>query len=274
MSEDLYKRLRELGLLGLAARLDELGGEPWLERVIAIEHEERQHRGLDRRLKNSRLGRFKPMADYDWSWPKVVDREAIEDLFRLAFVEEGANIVIVGPNGTGKTMVAKNLAHAVIRSGKSARFITASAMLTELAAQDGVAALRRAFRRYTSPAVLIIDELGYVAYANRHADVLFEVVNRRYESGRSIVVTTNRSFQDWGELFPNATCVVPLVDRLVHRSEIIEIDGESYRLKEAQERPRKKKRVRLLWDDAHAASRSSLSAGVSLGTVMGGFSCS
>lgn len=236
---DLAKRLRELGLLGLAARLDEIRDEPWLERVIAIEHEERQHRGLDRRLKNSRLGRFKPMTDYDWSWPKAIDREAIEDLLRLAFVEEGVNVVVVGPNGVGKTMIAKNLAHAVIRSGKTARFTTASAMLTELAAQDGLVALNRAFRRYTSPAALLVDELGYVAYANRHADLLFEVVNRRYESGRSIVVTTNRPFTDWGELFPNATCVVPLVDRLVHHCEIVDIDGESYRLKEAQERSRR-----------------------------------
>lgn len=237
---DLQKRLRALNLLGLAARVDEVRGEPWLERILEIEEEERQHRGLDRRMKNSRLGRFKPIADYDWSWPKSVDREAIEGLFTLRFVQDGANVVLVGPNGVGKTMVAKNLAHAVIRAGKTARITTASTMLTELAAQDGTAALHRAFRRYTSPAVLVIDELGYVAYANRHADVLFEVVNRRYESGRPIIVTTNRSFTDWGELFPNATCVVPLVDRLVHHSEIIAIDGDSYRLKEAQERAQKK----------------------------------
>ena len=170
-----------------------------------------------------------------------MDRESIEALFSLRFVEEGANIVLVGPNGVGKTMVAKNLAHAVIRAGKTARFTTASTMLTELAAQDGTAALHRTFRRYTSPAVLVVDELGYVAYGNRHADVLFEVVNRRYESGRPVVVTTNRSFTDWGDLFPNATCVVPLVDRLVHHSEIIDIDGDSYRLKEARERGRSKK---------------------------------
>lgn len=84
--------------------------------------------------------------------------------------------------------------------------------------------------------VLIVDELGYVAYGNRHADVLFEVVNRRYEAGRPLIVTTNRAFTDWGGLFPNATCVVTLVDRLVHHCEIVHIDGDSYRLKEAEER--------------------------------------
>lgn len=234
--DELRQRLRTLGLLGLASRLEELRDEPWLSRVIQIETEERQFRGLDRRLKNSRLGKFKPMADYDWKWPTSIDRKAIETLFRLAFAEQGANVVLVGPNGVGKTMIGKNLAHAVIKTGRTAKFTTASAMLNELVAQDGSAALQRAFRRYTSPGVLVIDELGYVAYGNRHADVLFEVVNRRYESGRPMIVTTNRAFTQWGELFPNATCVVPLVDRLVHHCEIVQIEGDSYRLKEARER--------------------------------------
>ncbi|MCA9559372.1 MAG: ATP-binding protein [Planctomycetes bacterium] len=243
MADDVQKRLRELGLLGLAARYDEIRDQPWLATVMAIEREERLQRGLERRTRTSRIGRFKSLSDFDWGWPRRIDRMTIEELTRLAFMEEEANVVVVGPNGTGKTMIAKNIAHSVIRAGKTARFVTASAMLNELAAQDGVAALGRTFRRYTSPALLVIDELGYVAYANRHADMLFEVVNRRYESGRSIVVTTNRAFQDWGELFPNATCVVPLVDRLIHRSEIIEIDGDSYRLKEAQERKARPRRT-------------------------------
>lgn len=234
--DDVRLRLRALGLVGLAARLDELRDEPWVARLIAIETEERQHRGLDRRMKNSRLGKFKLMADYDWKWPKAVNRELVDALFRLSFADDGVNAVFVGPNGVGKTMIGKNLLHAVIKTGKTARFTTVSAMLNELVAQDGSAALQRAFRRYTSPAVLMIDELGYVAYGNRHADLLFEVVNRRYESSRSIIVTTNRAFKDWGELFPNATCVVPLVDRLVHHCEIVQIEGQSYRLKEAQER--------------------------------------
>lgn len=236
--DDLRTRLRALGLLGLAARLDDVRAEPWLARVISIEAEERQLRGLDRRMKNSRLGKFKPMADFDWTWPTKVDRKTIEALFLLGFMDQGANIVLVGPNGIGKTMIGKNLAHAAIKAGRTARFTTASAMLTELTAQDSTAALHRTFRRYTSPGVLVVDELGYIAYGNRHADMLFEVVNRRYEMGRSIIVTTNRAFTEWGELFPNATCVVPLVDRLVHHCEIVQIEAESYRLKEARERAR------------------------------------
>ena len=102
-------------------------------------------------------------------------------------------------------------------------------------AMDGDAALRRRLRHYVNPDLLVIDEIGYLSYSNRHADLLFELVNRRYES-KSTIVTTNKAFADWGEVFPNAACVVSLVDRLVHHSEVIGIEGESYRLKEAQAR--------------------------------------
>jgi len=141
MTDDLDKRLRALGLIGLAARLDELRAEPWLERVLSIEAEERHRRGFDSRFRSSRIGRFKSMADYDWSWPRNANREAIDALLKLGFIDEGANVILVGPSGVGKTMIAKNLAHAVIRAGKTARFTTASAMLNELAGQDGLAAL-------------------------------------------------------------------------------------------------------------------------------------
>jgi DNA replication protein DnaC len=242
MKTDLENQLRSLGLLGLATRLGELGDAPWLETVIDIEREERALRGLDRRVKNARLGRFKPLADYDWAWPEKVDRQAIESAMGLGFIERHENILLVGGIGLGKTMIASNIAHAAIQAGLSVRFTTASAMLGELINQDSSAALKRAFRRYTSPAVLVIDELGYLAYGARHADVLFEVVNQRYELQRPLIITTNRTFKEWGELFPNATCVLPLVDRLVHRCEVIHIEGKSYRFKEAQEAEQARKK--------------------------------
>src|SRR6516225_5762100 len=95
--------------------------------------------------------------------------------------------------------------------------------------------LRRRLRHYAAPDVLLIDEVGYLSYSNRHADLLFELVSRRYQH-KSTVVTTNKAFADWGEVFPNAACVVSLVDRLMHRAEVVRIEGESYRAKEAQER--------------------------------------
>ena len=206
--------------------------------MIEWEEQERTRRSLERRIKSARVGRFKPLADFEWEWPAQCDQKRVEQWMRLRFLNDGSNLVLVGPNGVGKTTLAKNIAHHAVLSGHTALFTTASAMLNELAAQDGDQALQRRFRKYSQPQLLVVDEVGYLSYSNRHADLLFEIVSRRYEE-RSIIVTTNRPFAEWSEIFPNASCVVSLVDRLVHHSEILQIEGSSYRAKEAQERNRK-----------------------------------
>ena len=237
-------RARRLGLYGLLAHWEEVEGQPWLPRLLAIEDAERGRRSLERRIRNARVGAFKPMADFDWSWPKKIHRATIEELFTLQFIQEGANVVLLGPNGVGKSMIAKNLAYQAVLRGYTARFTAASDMLTDLAEQQTSGSLTRRLRRYCNPQLLCVDEVGYLSYDNRYADLFFEVVTRRYEQ-RSIVLTTNKPFSEWSEIFPNAACVVTLVDRLVHRSEIVQIEGESYRLKEAKERAASKRKARL-----------------------------
>lgn len=243
-NEALRERAKALRLYGLLAHWDELGETAtWVEPLIAWEEAERQRRSLEHRLRSAHLGHFKPLADFDWNWPKHCDRTAIEELMTLAFLLEPANAVLVGPNGIGKSTVARNIAYQAVLQGYTALFTTAGQMLNELAAQDGDNALRRRLKGYAQPRLLVIDEVGYLAYSNRHADLLFEVVSRRYEE-KSTLVTTNRPFSEWGEVFPNAACVVSLVDRLVHHAEIIHFEGESYRLKEARERAEKRNRQR------------------------------
>ena len=244
-SETVQDRLRGLGLYGLLNQVDEIFEEDWLPRLLDIEEAERRRRSLERRLKNARIGRFKSMADFDWKWPKMIDRQLSDELFAFDFVEEAANVVLLGPNGVGKTMIAKNLAHQAILRGFTARFTTASDMLHDLAAQDSDASLARRLRRYTQPQVLAIDEVGYLAYDTRYADLLFEVITRRYQL-RSIVLTTNKPFGEWNDVFPNAACVVTLIDRLVHKAEIVSIKGDSYRLKD------KRRALDRWWDDLSA----------------------
>jgi DNA replication protein DnaC len=231
----LRARVQRLGLFGLLANWTELAHEPWLLRLVSLEEQERRRRGLERRLKQARIGSFKPIADFDWSWPKRIDREAIDDLLSLRFVEEGSNVVLLGPNGVGKTMLLRNLAHQATLRGHSVRFSTASDMLADLASQESSAALSRRLRRYCQPRMLCIDEVGYLSYSNRYADLLFEVVTRRYDESRSILLSTNKPFAEWSQVFPQAACVVTLIDRLVHRAELINIEADSYRLKEAKE---------------------------------------
>ena len=242
--ESARAQLRRLGLYGLLAQTETLLAEPWLARVLDIEMTERARRSLKRRLDNARLGAFKPLADFDWAWPTKCERSAIEELFSLAFLAEAANVVLIGPNGLGKTMLLKNLAHQAILHGHSARFTLASDMLHDLAAQDSTVALARRLHRYTRCAVLAIDEVGYLSYDARYADLLFEVITRRYELQRPILLTTNKSFGEWNQVFPNAACVVALVDRLLHRAEIVALEGKSYRFKEAQERAARKSKSR------------------------------
>lgn len=244
MNDDLRERATDLGLHGLVLHFDEVRDAEWPPWLVDVEEEERARRSLERRIRNAKLGRFKPLADFDWSWPKKVDRKLVDELFTLKFVAEGANVVAVGPNGVGKTMLAKNLAHAALLAGHTVSFTTASAMLNELAAEDSASGLQRRLRRLCRPRLLFIDEVGYLSYGNRHADLLFEVVTRRYAADKPIVVTTNKPFAEWNDVFPSAACVVTLVDRLVHRSEILKIEGESYRLKEAKERAASKAKAR------------------------------
>ena len=233
---DLRERLRRLGLFGLLACLDEIRDKPWVDELLGLEEAERKRRSLDRRLRAARIGSFKAIAEFDWSWPKRIDRQSIEELFGLSFIDDGLNVVLLGPNGVGKTMLLRNLAHHCLVRGHTVRVATASDMLAELAAQESSTALARRLRRYVLPKVLYIDEVGYLSYNSRYADLLFEVVTRRYDAHKPIVLSTNKAFSEWSEVFPHAACTVTLVDRLVHRSEIIEIEGDSYRLKEAKER--------------------------------------
>jgi DNA replication protein DnaC len=203
----------------------------WLDWEIR----ERSRRSLERRLREAHIGQFKPLADFDWAWPEQIDRGAVEELMALQFMADATNVVLVGPNGVGKTMCAANLGYQAVLAGHTVLFVTAGQLLGDLAALDSDSALRRRLRYYAAPDLLLIDEVGYLSYSNRHADLLFELVSRRYQH-KSTVVTTNKAFAEWGEVFPNAACVVSLVDRLMHRAEVVRIEGDSYRAKEAQER--------------------------------------
>jgi DNA replication protein DnaC len=241
--DPLRQRAQSLRLYGLLAHWSEVCDAPWLQPLLQWEEQERGRRSLERRRKDAHLGQFKALSEFDWQWPKRCDRGAVEALMTLEFLKEAANVVLIGQNGVGKTMIAKNVAYQALIQGHTVRFTSAGEMLGDLAAIDSDSMLRRRLRRYAAPDVLVIDEVGYLSYSNRHADLLFELLNRRYEA-KSTLVTTNKPFASWPDMFPNAACVVSMVDRLVHHAEVIAIEGESYRLKEATERTEQRSRKR------------------------------
>lgn len=231
----LLARVKALKLYGLLDHWDEINDNKFIEKIASWEEKARLDRSLERRLKASRIGQFKPLNEFDWSWPKQCNQLAIQELMTMAFVPQAINVIFCGPNGVGKSTLARNLAYQAVLKGYDALFVTAADMLNELASQSDDSALRRKMKYYLKPQLLVIDEVGYLSYSDRHADLLFAIVSSRYQV-RSTVVTTNKPFSDWGDIFPNACCVVSLIDRLVHYSEIISIEADSFRLKEARER--------------------------------------
>lgn len=239
----LHARAEALRLHGLLAHWEEVATEAWVHKLIEWEEQERARRSLVRRLQDAHIGRFKPLCDFDWNWPKRCDRTAVEALMSLDFLKEATNVVLIGPNGVGKSTIAQNIAHQALIHGHTVLFTSAGQLLGNLAALDSDSVLRRRLREYAAAHLLAIDEVGYLSYSNRHADLLFELISRRYEQ-KSTLITTNRPFSAWTEVFPNAACVVALIDRLVHNAEIISIEGESYRAKEARERAQQRARQR------------------------------
>jgi len=238
---DLGSRLNQIGLRALSQNLDDFIAHAtsgrWsprvlLERLSQLEAQDRSRRSFERRLGLSGIKKFKPMADFDWDWPRKIDRDVIEQALTLDFIPEGRNLVLLGPNGLGKTMIAKNICHAAVLAGYSVLFRSAAAIIEDLQCLSPEARRRR-LRSYANVGVLTIDEVGYLSFDDRAADLLYEVINRRYER-RSVIVTTNRPFKEWTDVFPNASCIVTLVDRLTHHANVTVIEGKSHRLRESE----------------------------------------
>lgn len=234
-TEFLYQRAMALKLHGLIQHWNEVATEPWVEPLLRWEETIRSEKSLDNRLRAARLMAFKPLVEFDWKWPKQCERDVIERWMQLDFISDATNPILCGPNGVGKTMIACNIAHQMVLKGSTALFTTAASMLNELCELDSDSALRRRIQHYTKPALLVIDEVSYLSYGNRQADLLFEIISQRYEK-KSTLITTNKAFTEWNTLFPNAACVVSIIDKLIHHSEILNIEAESYRLKEATEK--------------------------------------
>lgn len=250
-NNDLVAHLEQIGLKAVAQNLDDFIARAtkgrWsprllLEELSQIESRERARLSLEHRLRFSGIGRFKPVADFDWNWPKKIERDVMERALTLDFIQEHRNLILLGRNGLGKTMIAKNIAYAAVMAGYSVLFRTAAKLIEDLQC-DSPQLRRRRIQTYARPHLLCIDELAYLSYDDNAADLLYEVINRRYEEG-SVVITTNRAFKEWNQVFPNATCIATLLDRLTHHADATVIEGESYRVHESEQEAaaRRKKR--------------------------------
>src|SRR5438045_5406649 len=204
-----------------------------LEELCRSEIQDRSRRSLERRLRVSANKSFKPLADFEWNWPTKIDRDVIERALTLDFLQQARNLVLVGRNGLGKTMIAQNICHAAVLAGHSVLFRSAPALLEELHRQSPEGR-RRKLRTYANIGLLCIDEVGYLSFDDKAADLLYEVVNRRYER-KPVILTTNRPFKEWNEVFPNATCIVTILHRLLHHADCTVIEGNSYRVRESEQ---------------------------------------
>jgi DNA replication protein DnaC len=240
-NNSLTARLQQIGLRALPAQLDDFLAHAakarWsphqiLEQVVQAEVAERSRRSLERRLRLSGIKSFKPIADFDWTWPTKIERDVIERTLTLDFLPEARNLVLVGRNGLGKTMIAQNICHAAVLAGYSVLFRSAAALLEELHRQSPEGR-RSKLRSYANVGLLCIDEVGYLSFDDKAADLLYEVINRRYQR-KPVILTTNRPFKEWNEVFPNATCIVTLLDRLLHHADVTVIEGNSYRVRESE----------------------------------------
>jgi len=222
---------------GLAAQADEkqLPHIDYLEKLADGEAALRRDRSIQRRIQQARFPVIKTLDQFNWSWPKKVNRLQVKNLFRLQFVADKANVIFLGGVGLGKTHLAAALGYQACLEGYGVLFATAIDVINTLTAAQAAGRMKAELKKYTRPAVLILDELGFLPIDKTGADMLFQVISLRYEQG-ALVITSNRAFKDWPEIFNNdSTLTSAILDRLLHHAETVIIEGKSFRMKDTIE---------------------------------------
>jgi len=203
----------------------------YLAELIEGEAARRETRAIERRIRQARFPFIKTMEDFEWTWPKKINRPQIQNLFRLAFVATNTNVVFISTVGLGKTHIAIALGHAACIGGHSALFTTAVDIINTLAAAQSAGCLKREIGRYLKPGLLVIDELGYLPIDKYGADLLFQIISQRYERA-PMVITTNRPYKHWSQIFNNdSTLTSAILDRVLHHVDTVVLEGKSYRTK-------------------------------------------
>ncbi len=237
MTTDLADGLRAIGLCASTEAIDALVAHATksrmspaqvVEQIVSLERRERDARNLASRTKRATLGAMKPLDRFDWSFPRVIDRPAYEQLLSLDFVARRRNALFRGPSGVGKSNLVQCLGQAALEAGRSVCFTTLNAALADLLKQESLPAVERRLKRYTTPDLLILDELGYLPCDARSGDLLYSIISRRHERA-STIITTNLAYKEWGTVFPGAACVGALVDRFTQHCYTFDIEGESWR---------------------------------------------
>lgn len=208
------------------------GHVDYLAGLVEGEALDRQQRAIVRRIRQARFPVIKTLDAFQWTWPRTINRLQVQNLFRLKFVEDKANVIVLGGVGLGKTHLATALGYAACLKGHSVLFATAVDVINTLAAAQNAGRLKQELNKYLKPTLIILDEIGYLPIDKTGADLLFQIISKRYEQG-SIVLTSNRVFKKWPEIFNNdSTLTSALLDRLLHHAETVLIEGKSYRMKD------------------------------------------
>ena len=228
------------------ARCEPLAAEPgargwpqggYRRRWLEGECRARQQRAIERRVRDARFPVIKALDAFRWDWPKKINELQVKNLLRLSFVEKKTNVILMGGVGLGKSHVATALGYEACQRGHAVLFTTAVDALNNLVAAQAAQRLKAELKRYLAPAVLVLDELGYLPLDKTGADLLFQVISQRYERG-SLIITTNKAYKNWPEIFNHdAGITSAILDRVLHHAETVVIEGKSFRMKDQIEPP-------------------------------------